>query len=219
MSAFRVTTDLLTNLMELALFGFGLLRWDSLDRARRLLTAWAGSSVIAAAGTWLLMDNPEYAHALLQLYLPLSALFAMGAMAALQSTRRRRDAFRIAGALYAVVWALLTLTIEDLGTYSIVTGPIHHVLITGGAAFTLQTSLRRAQGYLLADSASVVGMGFLAFAAPTAMIHPVITIFRGEPILDALLGARNVVALLGYAALLHSIALPPVRRAVRELPV
>lgn len=216
MSSFRLMTDLLTNLMELAIFLFGLVRWDELDRSRRLLTGWAGCSVIAAAGSWTLTGRIGYEHVLWHLYLPLSALFALGALAALQTSRRRRDALRIMGALYGVVWMILTLTVEDLGTYSVVTGPIHHVILTGGAAFTLQAALRRVQGYLLSDPAAVVGMGFLAFAAPTAIIHPVITIFRGEPTLDALLAARNLVALLGYAALFHAISLPRFRRRAGE---
>lgn len=217
MNAFRFVTDLLTNVMELAIFLYGLQRWESLDRSRRLLTGWAGCCVMAAGGTWALAKVPGYSHVMWQLYLPLSALFAMGSLAALQNTKRRRDALRIMAALYGVTWAVLTVTVEDLGGYSVFTGPIHHVLLTGGAAFTLQIALRRVQGYLLSDPAAVVGMGFLAFAAPTAIIHPVITIFRNEPTLDSLVAARNVVALLGYAALFHSIGLPSFRRAPVEV--
>ncbi|MES2303885.1 MAG: hypothetical protein V4558_00145 [Gemmatimonadota bacterium] len=217
MRSFLFIADLLTNVGELVIFLYGLQRWELLDRSRRLLTAWAGSAVLAAAGTAILTGTAGYGHIMLQLYLPLSALFAMGSLAALQTSRRRRDAFRIAGALYAVVWAVLTLTYEDLGAYSVITGPIHHVLITGGAAFTLQSALRRVQGPLLGDPAAVVGMGFLAFAAPTAMIHPVLTIFRNEPTLDLLLVTRDAVALLGYAAMIHAIALPRFRRALQEI--
>lgn len=217
MNSFRAVTDVLTNLGELLIFLVGLSRWETLDRARRLLTAWAGSASLAAAGTLAMSAYPGYEHVALQLYLPLSAIFGMGALAALQTSRRRRDAFRIMGALYAVVWLVLTLTIEDLSSYSIATGPIHHILLTGASAFTLQTALRRAQGYLLSDPAAVIGMGFLAFAAPTAMIHPVISVVNGEPMLDVLLASRNIVSLLGYAALFHSLGLPPIRRASRQV--
>ncbi|MEO5800085.1 MAG: hypothetical protein ABIZ70_15985 [Gemmatimonadales bacterium] len=217
MSSMLLAADRLTNLGELAIFLYGLQRWEWLDRSRRLLAAWAGSCVVAAVGTALLTGTNGYDHIMLQLYLPLSALFAMGSLGALQTSRRSRDAFRIAGVLYAVIWAALTLTYEDLGKYSVITGPIHHVMITGGAAFTLQSALRRVQGPLLGDPAAVVGMGFLAFAAPTAMIHPVLTIFRNEPTLDLLLVTRDLFALLGYAALLHAIALPRFRRTLQRV--
>ncbi|MEP6591844.1 MAG: hypothetical protein ABJC19_11730 [Gemmatimonadota bacterium] len=212
MNSLLAITDAFTSVLELVMFGYGLARWEQLDRSRRLLTAWAGGWVMATGVMLLLSRRAGYSHMAMQLFLPLSVLLAMGALAALQRTRRNRDVFRIVGALYAVVWAVVTFTLEDLGDFSIITGPIHHLLITGAAAFTLQGAVRHAQGELLDDPAAVVSIGFILFAAPTALVQPAIPVYEGEPMLAGLLTARNLVAILGYAALIRAIGLPRMNR-------
>ncbi|MES2123072.1 MAG: hypothetical protein V4503_00135 [Gemmatimonadota bacterium] len=209
-------TDAITALLELAIFLYGLSRWESLDRARRLLTAWAGGWVVASAVNLLLARSPGYVHVAFQLFLPLGTLLALGTLAAMQHSRRERDALRIAGALYALIWAVVTLTLEDLGDYSTVTGPLHHLLITGAAAYTLQSALRRIQGEVLDDSTAVVSIGFLAWAAPTALIHPMIPVLEGEPMLQVLLTARNLVAIFGYLVLIRALRLPRISRRRQE---
>lgn len=216
MNSLRQATDTLTSLLELAIFLYGLSRWDSLDRARRLLTAWAGSWVVASAVGLILMRASGYSHLAPQLFLPLSALLALGTLAAVQYSRRNRDALRIAAALYAVIWAVVTFTLEDLGDYSLITGPIHHLLVTGASVFTLQSALRRVQGEVMDDSAAVVSIGFLAWAAPTAIVHPMIPVLEGEPMLNVLLTVRNVAAISGYLVLLRALQLPRIIRQTQE---
>ena len=49
-------------------------------------------------------------------------------------------------------------------------------------------------------------------AAPTALVQPAIPVFEGEPMLAGLLTARNLVAILGYAALIRAVGLPRMSR-------
>lgn len=159
-------------LMELTAFaGFltAMVLWRRLDRSFRMIGVWLGL-LVAERMLSLAVGDTGGAYVLARLWFPLSVLYTMGAIAAMQGNERRRDMFRLVAIGYSLVWIVLMMAYENYAGPPQWTAELHALVLTAAAAFSVVQRAGRARHDLLRDPGFLLSIGLLLFAAPATFL-------------------------------------------------
>ena len=136
---------------------------------------------------------------------PLGSVLALWALSLGHPDAVGRVAIRVAIPLEILVGVILTLTIEDPSTFSLVTSPFHALVVLLAASWTfLRLGLSETEGLARRDWFWIVG-GIMIYSATLTALQPVSWFLRAAGRLDLLAAvyyakaAADIVAFLAIA--------------------
>lgn len=192
----------------------GVARFRRIPVGGRLLVGWLSISLVLNLFMMTFsmrgIRNSTIAH----LSLPVFCTMGLLTLAVLADDQRYRNAARVVGALYLLVWGVVSLENGIRADYSAYAQPLMNLVLTGAAASLIVVRLGQIGSRPLKDSTLLIGLGALVTYAPSVAIDPVAAVISNSD-LDLAIKLYFVRALfLIVGAILYTLALlwiPPHR--------
>lgn len=179
--------------------------------ARRWLAIAFGSWILQDVALWWTAVRHMNNHWIIHIGNPVTTVLFLLAYGWWMEDPIRQRALRIAAGAYVFVWAILFLTVEDVGTFSQYTGPLQALVLMLVCAYALVRAVGAQPAPVWRHDVFWVSIGLLLDFGTGLLLTPVsgmLTEAHPSLVLNALAG-KDAINILAYLLVTIGMLCPP----------